>query len=61
MLGGFDYGRAEDQVMVTKQFGRDEPWLTVFAWPCAWGSWARIHVGRGGAGADNVADERVAA
>ena len=59
LLDGFDYLKAENQDEIMRQLERDDPWLTVIAWPCGpWGSWARFQLGRGGVGAENVARKR---
>ena len=42
-----------------RQLERDDPWITVIAWPCGpWGSWARFQLGRGGIGAENITRQR---
>ena len=59
LLDGFDYAKPENQSEIMKQLERDDPWLTVIAWPCGpWGSWARFQLGRGGIGAENVTRKR---
>ena len=59
LLDGFDYLKAENQDEIMRQLERDDPWLTVIAWPCGpWGSWARFQLGCGGVGAENVTRKR---
>ena len=59
LMDGFDYAKAENQEEIMRQLERDDPWITVIAWPCGpWGSWARFQLGRGGIGAENITRKR---
>ncbi len=37
LMDGFDYLKLENQVVITQQLERDDPLLTIMAWPC--GPW----------------------
>ena len=59
LLDGFDYLRKENRDMVMRQLEREDPWVTIIAWPCGpWCNWARFQLGRGGVGAENVKAKR---